>query len=94
MILDLLFSIPIWLFGLLLMLTLSAFSVVGLIIVRRRILPKFRIAHEDANFGATITQSVMVFYGLVVALIAVSVWQRYAQIVDIVSAESAAIGAM
>jgi hypothetical protein len=39
-------------------------------------------------------QSVMVLYGLVAALTAVSVWSRHAQVSDIVSTEATAIASL
>jgi len=49
--------------------------VVGLLVVRRRVLPRLRIHIEDSEFSGSLVQSIMVFYGLAVALIAVSVSQ-------------------
>lgn len=92
--LDAIFDIPLWVTGLSLMVILSCFSLAGLIAARRWILPRLRIQSEDSNFSGTITQSIMVFYGLVVALIAVSVWQKYGQVSDVVSDEATAIAAL
>ena len=39
-------------------------------------------------------QSVMVFYGLAVALIAVSVWQTYSDTSKVVSSEATALAAL
>jgi hypothetical protein len=92
--LDTLFSIPTWISGVGLMSALAVFSWAGLIGARRWILPRLRIQADDTNFAGTITQSVMVFYGLVVALIAVSVWQKYGQVSDVVSGEATAMAAL
>jgi hypothetical protein len=92
--LDSLFDLPIWLTGLSLIVVLGCVSLAGLIATRRWVLPRLRIQPDDSNFSSAITQSVMVFYGLVVALIAVSVWQRNGQVSDIVSGEATAIAAL
>jgi hypothetical protein len=94
MMMEALFALPLWMSGLLLTGVLAVFSSLGLIGARKWILPRFTIKTDDSNFAATITQSIMVFYGLVVALIAVSVWQKYGQVSDVVSGEAAAIGAL
>ncbi len=39
-------------------------------------------------------QAVMVFYGLAVALIAVSVWQTYTDVASTISAEATAVGVL
>jgi F0F1-type ATP synthase membrane subunit c/vacuolar-type H+-ATPase subunit K len=50
-------------------------ALAGLAAVRRRVLPRLRVSSADSEFTGAMLQSVMVFYGLAVALIAVSVWQ-------------------
>jgi len=50
--------------------TLWLFVIVGLPTVRRHVLPRVRIRHEDSDLTATVVHSIMVFYGLTVALIA------------------------
>jgi hypothetical protein len=49
-------------------------------IVRRCILPRLRMQGADSEFSGAMPQAVMVFYGLAVALIAVSVWQSYSDV--------------
>jgi len=92
--LDAIFAMPTWLVGLALLAFLGTFSLAGLAAARRWVLPRMGIQSEDSQFTGAITQSVMVFYGLVVALIAVSVWQKYGQVSDIVSGEATAIAAV
>lgn len=91
---DALYGMPLWLLGLLLVLAVEGLSIAGLMVARRWILPRFDIRSEDSDFSSGITQSVMVFYGLIVALIAVSVWQKHSQVEDVVSAEAAAIASL
>jgi hypothetical protein len=53
-----------------------------------------RLRHEDAYYAAALVQSSMLLYGLVAALTAVGVWQRYAEVSDIVSGEATAIASL
>jgi len=72
-----LFDLPLWIAGPAIIGTLCLFAVAGLIVVRRKLLPRLRVHSGDSEFTGAMLQSVMVFYGLAVALIAVSVWQTY-----------------
>ena len=88
---DFLFLMPSWLLALVLNIWLMSLVIVGLWIVRRRVLPRMRLAYEDAYFAAPVVQSAMLLYSLIAALTAVGVWQRYSQVSDIVSSEATAI---
>ena len=66
----------------------------GLLVVRRRVLPRLRIHVEDSEFTGAMVQCVMVFYGLAVALIAVSVSQTYSDVSKVVSGEATALNAL
>ena len=88
---DFLFSLPLWLLALVLNVWFLGFGLVGLWIVRRRVLPALHLRYDDAYFGAAVVQSAMLLYGLIAALTAVGVWQRHTQAADIVSAEATAI---
>jgi hypothetical protein len=72
--------------------TAAAFA--GLLVVRKVLLPKLRVRIEDSEFIGTMVQAIMVFYGLAVALIAVSVWQTYSEAGSLVSQEAACIMAL
>ena len=89
-----LFDLPLSLVGPAIIVALCLFSVVGLLFVRRRVLPRLRVGESDSEFTGAMLQSVMVFYGLAVALIAVSVWQTYADVAHIVSDEATALAAI
>ncbi|HKO98713.1 MAG TPA: DUF4239 domain-containing protein [Pyrinomonadaceae bacterium] len=89
-----LFDIPLWVAALVIIGTLCVFAVVGLLLVRRLILPRLRIHVEDSEFTGALMQSVMVFYGLAVALIAVTVFQTYSDTMKIVEAEATALNAL
>lgn len=91
---DVLFDIPLLIAGPAIVGSLCLFANAGLLLVRRRVLPRLRIQTEDSEFTGAMLQSVMVFYGLAVALIAVSVWQTCSDVSKIVSGEAIALAAL
>lgn len=88
------FDIPLWIMGPAILGGLCLFSIVGLLFVRRRILPRMRVEGGDSEFTGAMLQSVMVFYGLAVALIAVTVFQTYSDTQKVVTGEATAINAL
>jgi hypothetical protein len=90
---DSLFDTPLALAGPAIILGLCAFALVGLLLVRRFVLPRMRVRTEDSEFSGTMVQAVMVFYGLAVALIAVGVFETYSDVSKVVSVEAAELGA-
>src|SRR6516162_4287401 len=91
---DFLSTLPLWLLGLVLNAWLIGFGLVGLWVVRQIILPRMHLRYEDAPFGAAVLQSSMLLYGLIAALTAVGVWQKYSQVSDVVSEEATAIACL
>ena len=91
---DFLFDLPLLISGPVIVVALCVFGLVGLEFVRRRILPRLDVRLEDSEFSGAMLQSVMVFYGLAVALIAVNVSQTYNDTSKIVSGEAIAINAI
>ena len=91
---DSIFDMPLAITGPAIILSLCAFAVVGLLLVRRFVLPRLLIRSADSEFSGTMVQSIMVFYGLAVALIAVGVFETYSDVSTIVSQEAAELGAM
>lgn len=91
---DSLFDIPLWLAGTLIIGVLCLFAVFGLLLVRRRVLPRLRVEAGDSEFTGAMLQSVMVFYGLAVALIAVTVFQTYSDTMNVVTGEATALNAL
>jgi hypothetical protein len=92
--LEFIFDLPLVITGSAIVGSLCLFAVVGLLVVRRRVLPRLRIRAEDSEFTGAIVQCVMVFYGLAVALIAVSVSQTYSDVSKIISGEASALNAL
>ena len=89
-----LFDIPLWITGPAIIGALCLFAVVGLLLVRRRLLPRLRVESGDSEFTGAMLQSVMVFYGLAVALIAVTVFQTYSDTSKIVTGEATALNTL
>ena len=77
--LDLVFDIPLLIVGPVVVVLMGSLAAAGLLFVRRRVLPRLRITEEDGVFVSTMVHSVMVFYALTVALIAISVWEKYSE---------------
>jgi hypothetical protein len=91
---DFIFTLPLLIAGPAIISTLCLFGVAGVVAVRRYVLPRLRVCMGDSEFSGAMLQSIMVFYGLAVALIAVSVWQTYADVSKIVSGEATALAAL
>lgn len=92
--LEFLFDLPLVITGPAIVGSLCLFAVVGLVVVRRRVLPRLRIQEADSEFTGAMMQSVLVFYGLAVALMAVSVSQTYTDVSRTVSGEATALAAL
>ncbi|HEV7476057.1 MAG TPA: DUF4239 domain-containing protein [Pyrinomonadaceae bacterium] len=91
---EYLFDLPLLIAGPAIIILLCLFAVVGLMLVRRRVLPRLRVEGADSEFTGAMLQSVMVFYGLAVALIAVTVFQTYSDTSKIVTGEATALNAL
>ncbi|MCU0752055.1 MAG: DUF4239 domain-containing protein [Akkermansiaceae bacterium] len=89
-----LFHLPFALAALLIIGSLACYSMIGLSVTRRLILPRMEVRPDDSEFTGAMVQAVMVFYGLAVALVAVSVWQTHADISGMVSEEASRIGGL
>ena len=92
--LESIFDIPLVIAGLAIVGFLCLFSIGGLLLVRRLVLPHLRIHDEDSHFSAAMVHSVMVFYGLALALIAVNVFEIYADVSKIISQEATALAVL
>ena len=91
---DFLFDLPLALIGAAILILLCGFALSGLAIFSRYILPRLKLGPEESVFTSAMMQAVMVFYGLAVALIAVSVWQTYTDAGATTSKEATAIGVL
>lgn len=84
------FDVPLWIVGPCLVALLGGTSL-AVLAVRPRILPRIRATFEDNDFVGVMVHSIMVFYGLVLALIAVRVFESYSECSRVVSTEASAI---
>jgi ABC-type multidrug transport system fused ATPase/permease subunit len=91
---DFVFDAPLWIAGPAIIGSLVVLAIGGLLLVRRTVLPRLSIRVEDSEFSGSMLQAVMVFYGLAVALIAVSVFDTYSGVSAIVSREASELGAL
>lgn len=91
---DSIFDIPLWITGPAIIGVLCLFAVLGLLLARRVVFPRLRVEAGDSEFTGAMLQSVMVFYGLAVALIAVTVFQTHSDTTKIVDQEAIAINAI
>ena len=88
------FDVPLWVSGPGLVVLLVGVSLAGLLAVRSRVLPRFRITAGESEFTGPLMHSVMVFYGLVLALIAVDVFETHSETTRLVSSEASAIASL
>jgi hypothetical protein len=88
------FDGPVAILGPAIILSLSAVALIGLVLVRRFLLPRLRVTVSDSEFVGAVVQSIMVFYGLALALIAVNVWQTYNDVSRTVSVEATSFAAL
>jgi Flp pilus assembly pilin Flp len=92
--LEAIMGLPLWILGPAIVGGLCLYAVIGLWLVRRRVLPRLRVSTADSEFIGAMVQAVMVFYGLAVALIAVNVWQTHSDVARTVSEEATAVAAL
>jgi hypothetical protein len=92
--LDFLFGLPLWQLALLLNLMLCGFAAASVWAYRRWVLPRWNIRSQDSEFSGAVTQSIMVCYGLIAALTAVKVWDRFDQVQEIAESEATSISAL
>jgi len=91
---DFLYDLHLAIVGAAILILLCAFALSGLAIFSRYILPRLKLGPEESVFTSAMMQAVMVFYGLAVALIAVSVWQTYTDAGGTISREATAVGVL
>ena len=91
---DFLYDLPLAVVGSITLAGLWLFAMAGLLLVRRHLVPRLHVTVDDSEFSGAILQSVMCFYGLAVALIAVNVFQSYSDTSKLVSNEATSIAAL
>src|SRR5205814_2839162 len=91
---DAVFNLPLVVVGIAILVLLCVFALSGLAIFSRHVLPGLKLGPEESVFTSAMMQAVMVFYGLAVALIAVSVWQTHSEAAATISGEATALGVL
>lgn len=91
---DFLYDLHLVIVGAGILILLCAFALSGLAIFSRYVLPRLKLGPDESVFTSAMMQAVMVFYGLAVALIAVSVWQTYTDAGATISREATAVGVL
>jgi Protein of unknown function (DUF4239) len=91
---DFLYEWPIWISGSAIFLAILAFALTCLFLVRRHLLPHLDLRQEHELYRATLVQSMMVFYGLLAALLSVNVYATYADASRTVSKEATGLAAL
>jgi hypothetical protein len=89
-----LYHIPTWALALVMIVFLELVSLGGLLLVRRYITPRMEF-HDGVNDAISGTvQSIGVFYGITVGLIAAGAWNNYQGALELASQEAASIGVL
>src|SRR5215467_13616585 len=89
-----LYEISPWATALIMVIFIEIFSMIGLVLVRRSVIPRLHY-HDGINDAVSGTvQAIGVFYGITVGLIAVGVWNTNTSASDLVSREASSIGAL
>lgn len=92
---DFLMGLPLWVLGVVLNAWLMTFTLVALGVLRRWVFPRVRMSGEPSlYFTVGVMQAGFMLFGLIAALTAVSVWQRYEAVSSIVSDEATAIASL
>jgi len=70
------------------------FGLVGMSLVRRRVVPRLAgVSHQNEVTGF-IHHGILIAYGLAVALLAIAVWENHAEVTKVVSEEAVSIGTL
>ena len=91
---DALYHLPLTVAGALVIGVLCLFSLAGTALTRRFILPRLNVSGDDSEFTGAMVQAIMVFYGLAMALVAVSVWETHSEVSGVVSQEASRLGCL
>jgi hypothetical protein len=92
---DFLMGLPLWVLGVVLNAWLMGFTLMALGVLRRWVFPRVRMTAEPAlYFTVGVMQAGFMLFGLIAALTAVSVWQRYETVSGVVSDEATAIASL
>ncbi|MCP5532833.1 MAG: DUF4239 domain-containing protein [Akkermansiaceae bacterium] len=91
---DAIFHLTLTVTGVLIIGTLCIYSLAGTSLVRRFVVPRMKVESDDSEFTGAMVQAIMVFYGLAMALVAVSVWETHSGVSDTVSQEASRLAGL
>jgi hypothetical protein len=91
---EYLFDLPLIITGAAIIGLLCLFAVGGLWFVRRHVHSQMNIETHDSHFSGAMVHSVMIFYGLAAALMAVNVSETYNDVSKIVESEATALAVL
>lgn len=91
---DVLFDLPLVLVGPAILIVLMGVGLGGLAVFRRLVLPRLVFDEAALFFSGAMVSSIMVFYGLAMALIAVNVWETYKEVGKITTREATSLAAL
>jgi hypothetical protein len=93
-IMELLFDLPLVFVGPAMLVVLMAIALGGLALFRRHVLPRLQFDESGLFFSGSMLSSIMVFYGLAMALIAVNVWETYKEVEKITTREATSLATL
>src|SRR5580765_232155 len=88
------FDTPTVVLAILIVGSFAGVGLVGLWLTRRFILPRLGDLSHVNEFAGAIHHGVLIIYGLVVALIAIAVWENFASAEKLASGEATALAAL
>src|SRR5262247_2493379 len=88
------FDAPLWLSGTVLVVGLAGYALAAQRLVRRWIVPRLHMGAHEAEYPSMIIHSVMVFYALVAALVAVTVWERHTLVHERATTEASTVASL
>ena len=92
---EFLTGLPLWLLAIVLNVWLIGFTLVAVGVLRKWVFPHIPLTGDPAlYFSIGVMQASFMLFGLVAALTAVSVWQRYESVSDVVSQEANGIATL
>ncbi len=91
---ELLYNLPLPISGAVIIVTMIGLTLGGLKLTRRFLFSGIRFGREHGHFSGPMIHSVMVFYGLVAALIAVNVFETHNNVASVASQEAASVAGL
>lgn len=88
------FSTPTALLAILIVGAYAAVGLAGLWLTRRLILPRLGDLSHTNEFAGAVHHGILIIYGLAVALIAIAVWENFADATKLASGEATALAAL